>query len=127
MKKSKKIKAKDRYGKTIIYIRIDNALLDLISVLRDFYGYKTRNELFPYLIILSVLDIASLPKDSNWIPSQLKAWRASKTLASNFGDSIVISAARQVLKKQKPNTKMTASQLANKTKKELKNADKLNT
>jgi hypothetical protein len=93
------MKAKERYGKTIIYVRIDTKLLKLISMLRDFYGYRTRNELFPYLIILSVLDVATLAKNPKWSPHQIKAWQTCQKMSLSFKNSIALQTAKSILDK----------------------------
>jgi len=124
MKNDKKIKASIKYGKTVLYIRLDNKLLDLISVLKDFYGYCNRNDLFPFLLVSSILDIAAYKPQNDWPSEKTKAFKKAKKYASSFEQALCLSAAKSVLAKQPKNTKMTVHQLAVKTKKGIKNANK---
>ncbi len=109
----------------VVYVRMDAGFLDLIKIMRDFYQYKTRNELFPYLFILAVLDIANLPKNPKWTKSQLKAWQESKKMALDFKKTLALMAAKDVLAEQPDNTKLSVEKLARLSRKkirELKNA-----
>jgi hypothetical protein len=65
------------------------------------------------------LDVAGLPKDSKWTNPQLKAWREAKKIASEFGSSIALAAAKTVLSKQSPESKITITELADKTRRSL--------
>jgi len=114
-----KMKAKDRYGKTIIYIRIDSELLELIAVLRKFYNYKTRNDLFPYLIILSILEVAAFTPSDDWSKEKKAAFLEAQKHASVFEKALVIKTAKTVLKKEPRSSKMTVKKLGKKVKEEL--------
>ncbi len=120
----KKVSSKKRYAKTVIYFRVDTRLMDLVSTLKRFYRYTTKNELLPYLLIMSVLELASLKADPAWTKDQKKAHKEAKKFSSDFGQAIALQTAKQVLKEQKPDTLMTVPQLSNKVKKKLKSLQK---
>jgi hypothetical protein len=114
-----KVSSKKRFAKTVIYFRIDTRLVDLINTLKEFYKYTTKNELLPYLLILSMLDIATLKSDKEWSKEQKKAYEKAKKFASDFGQAVMLATAKTILSKQSPKRKITIAELADKTRGKL--------
>ena len=76
-------------GRKTICIILDLALLDILSVLRTFYGYETRNKLMPFLVMNAVLEVAALKVDPAWTKNQLKAHSDCLKFALDFNRAFI--------------------------------------
>jgi len=108
-----------RDGRKTICFRMDLSMLYLLSVLKTFYGYETRNKLMPFMIMSTALEVASLSPKTEWTKTQKQSFKECRKFAAEFGQALAITAAKRVLKKEKPDSKMTVQELSSRIKKEL--------
>jgi hypothetical protein len=122
--KKKKINKRGYPVQKRILFEADPTLRKMLLELQKFYLFKTRNRLFPYIILMAVFDIAALKENKKWTKRQHESWLYCRSVAESFDKSLFLVSAKRVLnraKKEKPNSKMTLKQLSTKAKKELKN------
>jgi len=104
-----------------ILFEADPELRKMLLELQKFYLFRTRNKVFPYIILMAVFDVARLKEDKKWTKRQRESFLFCKKAAEDFQKALVITAAKKVLAKQPKNAKMSVPALMRKTKKEIKN------
>lgn len=78
----------------------DADLLRVLKLMQTFYGLSTLNKLFPRIVFAAAQDVASFPEDPNWSAAERHAWSECQLVLRDFGDAIVLQAAKRVLQKQ---------------------------
>jgi len=102
-----------------ILFEADDLLREMIKKLYRFYGFSTRNKVFPLIIFNAVFDVANTKEDKTWTPRQKHAWDLCKKYKEDFETALVIVAAKKVLKKEKKTALLTVKELGCKVKQEI--------
>ena len=98
---------------------VEKELEELLRRLQDFYQIKIQGNLLQYILLLHALDIANLPKDSNWNVMQRRCWLLCQKIKDDMGSAITLRTAKDILAEQKPDDTMSLPELSKLTKEKL--------
>jgi hypothetical protein len=70
----------------------------LLDQMQVFYRAKTQNQLFQYLVLMNMLDIAALKENPNWTKQQRAAWLDCREYAKQLNRDILLVAGKHILK-----------------------------